>query len=116
MRLSRKRKNEVVLEGYVDLSNSADDDFNRGKSLNDDDLDELKVCLDLRFGGFSFVARSLRSATLCLLSSFVNFGHWVILDDDEGEVGLSTGRFGAGDTLPEIRPLPFRFFPESAPL
>ncbi|CAL1365990.1 unnamed protein product [Linum trigynum] len=61
-RLSRsrtKKKNQVLLEGYVDLSRTscsgaADDDLKRAKSLTDDDLDELKGCLDLGFGGFSY--------------------------------------------------------------
>ncbi|CAN1194433.1 hypothetical protein LINPERPRIM_LOCUS8309 [Linum perenne] len=50
-RLSRtrtNRKNQVLLEGY------AEDDLTRAKSLTDDDLDELKGCLDLGFGGFSY--------------------------------------------------------------
>ncbi|CAL1404670.1 unnamed protein product [Linum trigynum] len=54
-----KKKNQVLLEGYVDLSRTSssgatDDDLKRAKSLTDDDLDELKGCLDLGFGGFSY--------------------------------------------------------------
>ncbi|KAJ8774847.1 hypothetical protein K2173_018106 [Erythroxylum novogranatense] len=55
--VKQKKKNQVLLEGYVevasDSSNSSDDDLKRTKSLTDDDLDELKGCLDLGFG-FSF--------------------------------------------------------------
>jgi hypothetical protein len=46
----KKRKNQVLLQGYI---NSEDDDLTRTKSLTDDDLDELKGCLDLGFG-FSY--------------------------------------------------------------
>ncbi|MED6130871.1 hypothetical protein PIB30_004734 [Stylosanthes scabra] len=42
----KKKKSQVLLEGYVD-------DLPRTKSLTDDDLDELKGCLDLGFG-FSY--------------------------------------------------------------
>ncbi|KAJ8755235.1 hypothetical protein K2173_019033 [Erythroxylum novogranatense] len=53
----KKKKNQVLLEGYVELandsSNSCEDDLKRAKSLTDDDLDELKGCLDLGFG-FSY--------------------------------------------------------------
>ncbi|XP_015942350.1 uncharacterized protein LOC107467699 [Arachis duranensis] len=43
---NKKKKSQVLLEGYVD-------DLPRTKSLTDDDLDELKGCLDLGFG-FSY--------------------------------------------------------------
>ncbi|XP_050212407.1 uncharacterized protein LOC126663778 [Mercurialis annua] len=49
---SRKKKNQVLLEGYVEAANE-EDDLKRTKSLTDDDLDELKGCLDLGFG-FSY--------------------------------------------------------------
>ena len=45
-----KKKNQVLLEGYVE---AADEDLTRTKSLTDEDLDELKGCLDLGFG-FSY--------------------------------------------------------------
>ncbi|CAF1865470.1 unnamed protein product [Brassica napus] len=50
-----KRKSQVLLEGYVEASAADDDrgDLARGKSLTDDDLEELKGCLDLGFG-FSY--------------------------------------------------------------
>ncbi|GFY81413.1 signal transducer/transcription protein, putative [Actinidia rufa] len=51
----RKKKNEkkkqVFLEGYVEASD--EDNLTRTKSLTDEDLDELKGCLDLGFG-FSY--------------------------------------------------------------
>ncbi|KAJ3671496.1 hypothetical protein LUZ60_007575 [Juncus effusus] len=59
-RLSRQRSGIVMLEGYMDSpdtidskSNGDDQAMNRTKSLTDDDLDELKGCLDLGFG-FSY--------------------------------------------------------------
>ncbi|XP_050373534.1 uncharacterized protein LOC126791166 isoform X2 [Argentina anserina] len=42
---------KVLLEGYVDAAD--EDDLSRTKSLTDEDLDELKGCLDLGFG-FSY--------------------------------------------------------------
>ncbi|KAK4266505.1 hypothetical protein QN277_027412 [Acacia crassicarpa] len=45
-----KKKNQVLLEGYVE---TPDEDLTRTKSLTDEDLDELKGCLDLGFG-FSY--------------------------------------------------------------
>lgn len=48
-KMNKKKKNQVLLEGYVDK----EDDLNRTKSLTDEDLDELKGCLDLGFG-FSY--------------------------------------------------------------
>ena len=49
--LKKKKKNQVLLEWYVEAAD--DDDLSRTKSLTDDDLDELKGCLDLGFG-FSY--------------------------------------------------------------
>ncbi|CAH2059901.1 unnamed protein product [Thlaspi arvense] len=49
-----KRKSQVLLEGYVEAAATDDqDDLTRAKSLTDDDLEELKGCLDLGFG-FSY--------------------------------------------------------------
>ncbi|PSS35872.1 Protein of unknown function DUF1685 protein [Actinidia chinensis var. chinensis] len=54
-RAKKKKKNEkkkqVFLEGYVEASD--EDNLTRTKSLTDEDLDELKGCLDLGFG-FSY--------------------------------------------------------------
>ncbi|KAG2267240.1 hypothetical protein Bca4012_069844 [Brassica carinata] len=52
-----KKKSHVLLEGYVEslatLDNNNQDDLSRSKSLTDDDLEDLKGCLDLGFG-FSY--------------------------------------------------------------
>lgn len=45
---NKNNKGVVLLEGYVD-----EEDLCRTKSLTDEDLDELKGCLDLGFG-FSY--------------------------------------------------------------
>ncbi|KAF4380864.1 hypothetical protein CsatB_026851 [Cannabis sativa] len=50
-RKKSKKKNQVLLEGYVEAAD--EDNLKRAKSLTDDDLDELKGCLDLGFG-FSY--------------------------------------------------------------
>lgn len=46
-----KRRNQVLLKGFVEAAD--EDDLMRTKSLTDEDLDELKGCLDLGFG-FSY--------------------------------------------------------------
>ncbi|KAI8004266.1 hypothetical protein LOK49_LG08G02069 [Camellia lanceoleosa] len=48
---NKKKKNQVFLEGYVEAAD--EDDLTRTKSLTDEDLEELKGCLDLGFG-FSY--------------------------------------------------------------
>ncbi|KAK9725086.1 hypothetical protein RND81_05G121600 [Saponaria officinalis] len=48
---SKRTPQKVCLEGYVEPSD--DDVLPRTKSLTDDDLDELKGCVDLGFG-FSY--------------------------------------------------------------
>ncbi|KAJ0244977.1 hypothetical protein HA466_0184860 [Hirschfeldia incana] len=51
-----KKKSQVLLEGYVENLAALDinqDDLTRSKSLTDDDLEDLKGCLDLGFG-FSY--------------------------------------------------------------
>lgn len=50
-----KRKSQVLLEGYVEAATALDDqdDLTTAKSLTDDDLEELRGCLDLGFG-FSY--------------------------------------------------------------
>ncbi|KAG2267241.1 hypothetical protein Bca4012_038477 [Brassica carinata] len=51
-----KKKSHVLLEGYVENLAALDinqDDLTRSKSLTDDDLEDLKGCLDLGFG-FSY--------------------------------------------------------------
>ncbi|CAA7022405.1 unnamed protein product [Microthlaspi erraticum] len=47
-----KKKCQLLLEGYVEAA-TAPDDLTSAKSLTDDDLEELKGCLDLGFG-FSY--------------------------------------------------------------
>ncbi|XP_038885613.1 uncharacterized protein LOC120075933 [Benincasa hispida] len=45
----KKNKNQILLEGFVEASD--EDNLTRTKSLTDDDLEELKGCVDL---GFAF--------------------------------------------------------------
>lgn len=45
-----KKKSNVLLEGYVIDDAAVNDDLKRTKSLTDDDLEELKGCVDLGFG------------------------------------------------------------------
>ncbi|PIA29726.1 hypothetical protein AQUCO_05800081v1 [Aquilegia coerulea] len=57
--LSKKKKNQVFLEGYVESNEEEDQEqgggggsksVSRTVSLTDEDLDELKGCVDLGFG------------------------------------------------------------------
>ncbi|KAG7018467.1 hypothetical protein SDJN02_20335, partial [Cucurbita argyrosperma subsp. argyrosperma] len=48
-KMKMKKRNQVLLEGFVE----DEDDLMRTKSLTDEDLDELKGCVDLGFG-FSY--------------------------------------------------------------
>ncbi|KAF5181412.1 putative signal transducer/transcription protein [Thalictrum thalictroides] len=56
--LSKKKKNQVFLEGYVESNEEEDQEqggggsknVSRTVSLTDEDLDELKGCIDLGFG------------------------------------------------------------------
>ncbi|KAL4193887.1 hypothetical protein AMTRI_Chr06g201570 [Amborella trichopoda] len=62
----KKKKKSVLLEGYVDEEREGENgvvngerekgekSFMRTKSLTDGDLDELKGCVDLGFGGFNY--------------------------------------------------------------
>ncbi|CAH9101295.1 unnamed protein product [Cuscuta europaea] len=54
-KLQSKKKKKVFVEGYARRGAAAsvveeDDELGRSKSLTDDDLEELKGCLDLGFG------------------------------------------------------------------
>ena len=64
---TKKRVPQVLLEGYVEPSD--DDDLPRTKSLSDDDLDELKGCVDLGFGfsydDFPELCNTLLASELC---------------------------------------------------
>ncbi|GAU12072.1 hypothetical protein TSUD_00380 [Trifolium subterraneum] len=73
-----KRKKVVVLE---DVSPSSDD-LNRTKSLTDEDLDELKGCLDLGFG-FNYdeipeLCNTLPALELCCYSMSEATTNWKI--------------------------------------
>lgn len=48
VKAKKEKKKQVFLEGYVETSD--EDELGRTKSLTDDDLEELKGCLDLGFG------------------------------------------------------------------
>ncbi|XP_056860867.1 uncharacterized protein LOC108847087 isoform X2 [Raphanus sativus] len=75
-----KRKSQVLLEGYVEAQDDQED-LTRAKSLTDDDLEELKGCLDLGFG-FSYyeipeLCNTLPALELCYSMS------QKFLDDDK---------------------------------
>lgn len=46
---TKKKKNQILLEGFVEATD--EENLTRTKSLTDDDLEELKGCVDL---GFAF--------------------------------------------------------------
>lgn len=75
-----KKKSQVLLEGYVEGQDDQED-LTRAKSLTDDDLEELKGCLDLGFG-FSYdeipeLCNTLPALELCYSMS------QKLLDDDK---------------------------------
>ncbi|XP_074291916.1 uncharacterized protein LOC141618739 [Silene latifolia] len=91
---SKKRvQQKVCLEGYVEPSN--DTVLPRTKSLTDDDLDELKGCVDLGFG-FSYdeipeLCNTLPALELCYSMS------QKFLDDSNQQSGVGGGGGGNGD-------------------
>lgn len=80
---NNNNKGVVLLEGYVDDDN--EEDLCRTKSLTDEDLDELKGCLDLGFG-FSYdeipeLCNTLPALELCYSMSNTSpdsFANWKI--------------------------------------
>lgn len=67
----KKKKNQILLEGFVEALD--EDNLTRTKSLTDDDLEELKGCVDL---GFAFcydeipeLCNTLPALELCYLMS-----------------------------------------------
>ncbi|XP_031114965.1 uncharacterized protein LOC116019036 [Ipomoea triloba] len=72
------KKRQVFLEGYVE--NSDDDELGRTKSLTDDDLEELKGCLDLGFG-FNYEEIPELCNTLPALELCYSMSQKYLLDD-----------------------------------
>ncbi|XP_010475308.1 PREDICTED: uncharacterized protein LOC104754741 [Camelina sativa] len=91
-----RKKSQVLLEGYVETSASSSsvstdddqkEDLTRSKSLTDDDLEDLKGCLDLGFG-FSYdeipeLCNTLPALELCYSMSqkFLDDKHRSPADD-----------------------------------
>ncbi|CAN0923105.1 hypothetical protein LINGRAHAP2_LOCUS33404 [Linum grandiflorum] len=114
-RLSRKRtnrKNQVLLEGYVDL---ADDDLKRGKSLNDDDLDELKGCLDLGFGGFSYDEIPELCNTLPALELCYSMSQKYLDDTSQKTPSNAAGSSDSSDLAPSDHASPIANWKISSP-
>lgn len=74
------KKRQVFLEGYVETSD--DDDLGRTKSLTDDDLEELKGCLDLGFG-FNYEEIPELCNTLPALELCYSMSQKYLLDDQQ---------------------------------
>ncbi|XP_058774506.1 uncharacterized protein LOC131648798 [Vicia villosa] len=77
-KMTKKKEKGVLLEGFVD------ENLSRTKSLTDEDLDELKGCLDLGFG-FSYdeipeLCNTLPALELCysMSDSGSSFANWKI--------------------------------------
>ncbi|GJV89626.1 hypothetical protein Tco_1533564 [Tanacetum coccineum] len=94
---SISKKKQVFLEGY-------DEELVRSKSLTDEDLDELKGCLDLGFGGFSYdeipeLCNTLPALELCYSMS------QKFLDDqqqsDQSPVGKANWKISSPGDDPE---------------
>lgn len=102
-RKPKKRVPQVCLEGYVE-----DDDLPRTKSLTDDDLDELKGCLDLGFG-FSYdeipeLCNTLPALELCysmsqkFLDDHPNQQHHLHQGGGSGGVSSDTASFSGSES------------------
>lgn len=93
----KKKKNQICLEGYEEAVGEMDEihengskGFLRTKSLTDEDLDELKGCLDLGFG-FSYeeipeLCNTLPALELCYSMSqrFMDENHKLTEAASEG--------------------------------
>ncbi|KAJ3678141.1 hypothetical protein LUZ60_001944 [Juncus effusus] len=90
-----RKPSTVKLEGYTDVSDSSDGgsdggSMGRAKSLTDDDLEDLKGCLDLGFG-FSYeeipeLCSTLPALELCYSMSQRFWDEKQESDSVEGEV------------------------------
>lgn len=88
-RKTKKRIPQVCLEGYVEPSD--DDDLPRTKSLTDDDLDELKGCVDLGFG-FSYDEIPELCNTLPALELCYSMSQKFLDDHPNQQHQISTGK------------------------
>ncbi|XP_019165638.1 PREDICTED: uncharacterized protein LOC109161613 [Ipomoea nil] len=75
-----RKKRQVFLEGYVETSDDDEVGFGRTKSLTDDDLEELKGCLDLGFG-FNYEEIPELCNTLPALELCYSMSQKYLLDD-----------------------------------
>lgn len=92
----KNRKNQVFLEGYVD-----EDELVRAKSLTDEDLDELKGCLDLGFG-FSYDEIPELCNTLPALELCYSMSQKFLLDDQKSPESPSSSVVDDSGSSPPI--------------
>ncbi|KAJ8642622.1 hypothetical protein MRB53_004370 [Persea americana] len=112
----KKKKNQICLEGYEEAVGEMDEihengpkGFLRTKSLTDEDLDELKGCLDLGFG-FSYeeipeLCNTLPALELCYSMSqrFMDENHKLTEAASEGSPIANWRISGPGDHPEEVK-------------
>ncbi|KAG0494073.1 hypothetical protein HPP92_005067 [Vanilla planifolia] len=102
----RKGTAAVMLEGYVEddeslaLGDGGGQSMGRTKSLTDEDLQELKGCLDLGFG-FSYEEIPELCGTLPALELCYSMSQRFL---DEQQQRLSSGDHGVGGDAPAVSP------------
>ncbi|KAF8014183.1 hypothetical protein BT93_H0121 [Corymbia citriodora subsp. variegata] len=107
-----KKKSQVLLEGYVEAAD--DDDLVRTKSLTDEDLDELKGCLDLGFG-FSYDEIPELCNTLPALELCYSMSQKFQLDDQQKSPERSAPPSSAEESPPAAAASPIASWKISSP-
>ncbi|KAI6695907.1 hypothetical protein NL676_023617 [Syzygium grande] len=107
-----KKKSQVLLEGYVEAAD--EDDLVRTKSLTDEDLDELKGCLDLGFG-FSYDEIPELCNTLPALELCYSMSQKFQLDDHQKSPERSAPPSSAAETPPAAAASPIASWKISSP-
>ncbi|KAL5703017.1 hypothetical protein ACHQM5_028163 [Ranunculus cassubicifolius] len=113
---SKKKKNQVFLEGYVESTTVEDEDQEQGiggskgvsrtVSLTDEDLDELKGCVDLGFG-FNYeeipeLCNTLPALELCysITQKFLDEQQQKLSITEDNSDGGNEGSSSASGTSP----------------
>ncbi|XP_030459642.1 uncharacterized protein LOC115680029 [Syzygium oleosum] len=107
-----KKKSQVLLEGYVEAAD--EDDLVRTKSLTDEDLDELKGCLDLGFG-FSYDEIPELCNTLPALELCYSMSQKFQLDDHQKSPERSATPSSAAESPPAAAASPIASWKISSP-
>ncbi|XP_030536615.1 uncharacterized protein LOC115745289 [Rhodamnia argentea] len=108
----QKKRSQVLLEGYVEAAD--EDDLVRTKSLTDEDLVELKGCLDLGFG-FSYDEIPELCNTLPALELCYSMSQKFQLDDHQKSPDRSAPPSSAAESPPAAAAGPIASWKISSP-